>query len=74
MRNQQTLQTKASSLDKYQQQYIEFIEMASHDLKSPLRKLEVFTEKLVQSCEQADNENRRTYLERVNSALAQMKS
>jgi len=70
----QIVQNKAVSSDKYLQLYLEFVEKASHDLQSPLRKLEVFTEKLLQSCEVNGTGNRQEYADRVRAALAQMKS
>ena len=61
-------------MDKYQQQYLDFIEKAAHDLVSPLRKLEVFIEKLLLSYDLPDDGNKEEYKERVNAALKQMKS
>src|SRR5690242_7389768 len=74
MPNQQILKNTTVSADKYLPLYLEFVEKASHDLQSPLRKLEVFTEKLLQASEEPGTGNKQLYADRVRAALAQMKS
>lgn len=61
-------------LDRYKQDYAEFIETAAHDLDAPLRKLSVLVEKVTIECESGRQENIRGYVPRINRCLADMRS
>jgi len=52
----------------------EFIYLACHDLKAPLRKLVTFTERLIQSAGEQLNEEAATWLQRIEKNVSCMQS
>lgn len=64
----------SNELNRYKQEYAEFIETAAHDLDAPLRKLSVLVEKVTAECESGRQENARAYVPRINRCLSDMRS
>jgi light-regulated signal transduction histidine kinase (bacteriophytochrome) len=60
--------------DKFRQQYSAFIEMAAHDLQSPLRKLGVLTDRLTATCKEKAGDEVNEYTQRIHACLSEMKS
>lgn len=61
------------SRDKYTW-HSEFIELAAHDLQSPLRKLSVLTERLISKYNNVPGIEVQSYLTRINSCISDMRS
>lgn len=60
--------------DRYKEQYINFIHMAAHDLQSPVRKLEVFTDRLIAQLGPGENVEIEKYSRRMRSCIAEIQS
>jgi light-regulated signal transduction histidine kinase (bacteriophytochrome) len=60
-------------LERYKQEYAEFIDIAAHDLDAPLRKLGVLVDRVITECENDSRENIGGYLPRINRCLADMR-
>jgi signal transduction histidine kinase len=60
--------------DKYFQQYSDFIDLAAHDLQSPLRKLEVLVDGLVNKYRYVEHEDAQEYVRRIRNAISSMRS
>lgn len=58
----------------YKQLYIEFIDIASHDLQAPLRKLGVLTERLTSKYKDNNNPEIEEYVRRINTCITDMRS
>ena len=69
---QHQLQVKETSED-LRQQYIEFVEIAAHDLQAPLRKLSVLTERLTNKYAAPGNEDAQEYVQRINTCIGDMR-
>jgi light-regulated signal transduction histidine kinase (bacteriophytochrome) len=64
----------ASDLEQCQKENEEFIYIASHDLKAPLRKISTFANRLSEKTGNSLNEEGSSYLHRILSNVAQMQS
>jgi signal transduction histidine kinase len=60
-------------IDQYKENYVSFIDMAAHDLLSPLRKLSVLAERLVSKYENA-NPDVQTHVARIESCIDNVRS
>jgi signal transduction histidine kinase len=59
----------------YEKEYIDFIDLAAHELDAPLRKLSLLTERLTEKLELASqNKDVHAYIERINSCVSDMRS
>lgn len=65
-----SIQNKSAS--NYQKDYAEFIELASHDLDAPLRKLSVLVERLINKIDPVDDIA--GYITRIQTTLSDMRS
>lgn len=59
-------------LNRYKEQYSEFIDSAAHDLYAPLRKLSVFVEKLTDKLEHNQQADVQTYISRIKRTMVGM--
>jgi signal transduction histidine kinase len=59
--------------DIYRQQYTSFIDMAAHDLQSPLRKLGVLIDRLTSKYKNSGDEEVIQYTNRINTCIAEMR-
>jgi signal transduction histidine kinase len=60
--------------DNYKKEYAEFIEIASHDLDSPLRKLSYLVEKVTSKYKKDPEEEVQVYVNKIENCLADMRS
>src|SRR5690348_4231222 len=60
-------------LERYKEEYAEFIDIAAHNLDAPLRKLSVLVERLT-SKQDSNNEELKGYTTRIRTALDDMRS
>lgn len=60
--------------DSYQEHYIQFIEMAAHDLQAPIRKLGVLTDLLINKIRALKDEEAEKYILRIHSSIDTMRS
>jgi light-regulated signal transduction histidine kinase (bacteriophytochrome) len=67
------LQQMEEALDRCKKTSDEFIDIASHDLKAPMRKLRTFSERLVQKSKGL-NEDAMIYVEKIDRTVASMQS
>jgi len=58
----------------YKKEYAEFIEIASHDLDTPLRKLSYLVEKVTSKYKKDPEEEVQTYVKKIETCLADMRS
>ncbi|MEJ8843811.1 HAMP domain-containing sensor histidine kinase [Lacibacter sp. H375] len=58
--------------DEYKQMYNELVEIAAHDLKAPLRKLAVFTDRLTAKFSAQGNDEVNEYVHRIHSCINEM--
>ena len=58
--------------EEYKQMYNELVEIAAHDLKAPLRKLAVFTDRLTAKFSTPDKEEVNEYVHRIHSCINEM--
>ncbi len=58
----------------YKQLYIEFIDIASHDLQASLRKLGMLTERLTSKYKDNNNPEIEEYVRRINTCITDMRS
>jgi hypothetical protein len=68
------LEQSRNDLDCCKKEKSEFIYIASHDLKTPLRKLTTFTERLVEKSGAQLNEEALSYLQRIEKNVSFMQS
>ncbi len=68
------LRQKTDDLDSCKKEKDEFIYLASHDLKAPLRKLSTFTERLVHLAGEYLNEDARSCIARIEKNVLSMQS
>jgi light-regulated signal transduction histidine kinase (bacteriophytochrome) len=68
------LERSRNDLDRYKKERDEFIYIASHDLKAPLRKLTIFTERLREKSGEHLNEEALSYLKRIEKNVSSMQS
>ncbi|HMK26219.1 MAG TPA: ATP-binding protein [Chitinophagaceae bacterium] len=61
-------------IDNYKKEYAEFIEIASHDLDTPLRKLSYLVEKVTDKYKKDPEEEVQTYVKKIETCLADMRS
>jgi len=61
-------------LDKQQQEYKEFVELAAHDLDAPLRKLFLFFDQLTDRLKKNPEDDIQPYILRMQSCIAEMRS
>lgn len=64
---------RPTSLFSHHKEYTEFIELAAHDLDSPLRKLSVLLERIAKKSEAAPDETMNNYLQRAANSVADMR-
>lgn len=63
------------SFDVYQKEYIEFIDLASHELDAPLRKISLLTGRLTEKFDSVpENKDVHSYLDRLNRCVQDMQS
>lgn len=67
------LQQTEKALDRCKKASDEFIDIAAHDLKAPMRKLRTFSERLVQKSKGL-NEDAMIYVEKIERTVASMQS
>lgn len=60
-------------MDEWKNKFEEFIETASHDLQSPLRKLSVMVERLVEKNKDAFDEASQNLVTRITGCVSEMK-
>jgi signal transduction histidine kinase len=73
--NQSTVyQRTGNSGDPFHQNYLDFVELAVHDLHSPLRKLEVFIDQLVSKYTPVPDAIAGQYVERIHFSIGKMRS
>jgi len=60
-------------LERYKEEYAEFIDIAAHNLDAPLRKLSVLIERLTHPDSHSD-QNREGYITRIRTSLEDMRS
>lgn len=65
---------KENGADKYAAQYFNFIQMAAHDLESPVRKLAFFTDRLLELQGPGENADIDRYGRRMRSCMAEIQS
>ena len=58
--------------EEYKQMYNELVEIAAHDLKAPLRKLAVFTDRLTAKFSTPGKEEVNEYVHRIHSCINEM--
>lgn len=58
--------------EEYKQMYDELVEIAAHDLKAPLRKLAVFTDRLTSKFSTQPKEEVAEYVHRIHSCIDEM--
>lgn len=61
-------------LDRYKEEYAEFIDIAAHNLDAPLRKLSVLIERLTSKQGNGNEEDLQGYITRIRTALDDMRS
>jgi len=61
-------------IDNYKKEYAEFIEIASHDLDTPLRKLSYLVDKVTSKYKKDPEEEVQTYVKKIETCLADMRS
>jgi signal transduction histidine kinase len=74
MQSKQSLYGTPLPVDKYRQYYSEFIELAAHDLQSPLRKLQALTQSLVEKYKLEAPEEAQDYVRRIEGSIGQLRS
>ncbi|MBE7531105.1 MAG: PAS domain S-box protein [Chloroflexi bacterium] len=67
-----TLQAYARELERSNQDLANFAYIASHDLQEPLRKIQTFSQRLLEKYDGALDERGQDYLRRVDNAAARM--
>ena len=60
--------------DEYERKLFDFIDLASHDLDSPLRKLSSFTERLTAKYKDEQDEQTKTYVQKIQGLISGMRS
>lgn len=68
------LQKATNTLTEYKKNYEEFILIASHDLQAPLRKVSTFIEKLIGEFQDAQMQEAKPYIDRIQASLTNMRS
>lgn len=71
---EQTLRRYAAELERSNRELQQFASVASHDLNEPLRKIQVFGDRLAATCGDALGEQGRDYLARMQSAAGRMRA
>ena len=61
-------------IDNYKKEQAEFIEIASHDLDTPLRKLSYLIERVTSKYKISPEEETQTYVHKIETCLADMRS
>lgn len=74
MQHEQTIPKDRAGIRPLQPGYPGLIELASHDLQAPLRKLAVFTERLINKYIPSPDKEAGQYINRINSCISQMRS
>jgi light-regulated signal transduction histidine kinase (bacteriophytochrome) len=67
-------ETLHKAMNTYKKEYSEFIETASHDLDTPLRKLSYLVEKVTSKYKKDPEEDVQSYVKRIETCLADMRS
>ncbi len=67
-------ETLHRAVNNYKKEYSEFIEIASHDLDAPLRKLSYLVEKVTSKYKKDPEEDVQDYVNRIEKCLAEMRS
>lgn len=70
----QRLNEKNQELEQKNSDLASFTFVASHDLKEPLRKIEIYTEKIVRTEKHVFSENGKTHLDRIISSTRRMQN
>src|SRR3954468_22239176 len=60
-------------IEEYEKKFREFIDIAAHDLDSPLRKLNSFIERLVLKYKDQADEQTQLYVQRIQSLVSDMR-
>ncbi|TMI69894.1 MAG: hypothetical protein E6H09_17850 [Bacteroidetes bacterium] len=61
--------------DVYEREYVDFIDLAAHELDAPLRKLSLLTERLTDKFEAVgQNKDLSTYIDRINNCVHDMQA
>jgi len=60
-------------LEKYKEQFTDFIEAAAHDLQAPLRKISVFIERVFTKHTGQFDEDAKEYINRIETCIAEMR-
>src|SRR5260221_14419411 len=66
--------TLSKVIDNYKKAYSEFIQIASHDLDTPLRKLSFLVEGLTGKYKNVQDDEIQNYVNRIETCLADMRS
>jgi signal transduction histidine kinase len=61
-------------LEKYKEQFTDFIEAAAHDLQAPLRKISVFIERVFTKHPNQFGEDAKEYINRIETCIEEMRS
>ena len=73
LQSQQKLQSEAALINCFKEKE-EFIYIAAHELKAPLRKITTFSERLTEKCDNKLNEEALAYLKRIEKNIEIMQS
>jgi len=74
MQHEQIIHKSPAGTGPLKQAYPDLIELAAHDLQAPLRKLGVFTERLINKYIPLPDQEAGQYIKRIHTCLNQMKS